>query len=48
MHEPTRARMEENYAKRGIDINAARLRMATLPTSSEAPFWSLSLCLQLA
>ena len=30
-----RARMEADYAKRGIEMNAARLRMATMPESAE-------------
>lgn len=27
--------MEEHYKKRGVELNAARLRMATLPTGAE-------------
>lgn len=34
-HEPTVQRMQENYSKRGMELNAARLRMATLPTPAE-------------
>lgn len=30
-HQPTVERMQESYEKRGIDLNEARLRMATLP-----------------
>jgi len=31
LHEPTVARMRPYYASRGVELNAARLRMATLP-----------------
>ena len=37
VHEPTVARMKVSYAARGLEVNAARLRMATLPTPSEVP-----------
>jgi hypothetical protein len=30
--------MRESYARRGVELNAARLRMATLPTPSEVLF----------
>lgn len=35
VHPDAHARMEADYAARGIDFNAARLRMATLPEGSE-------------
>lgn len=35
LHQPTVERMRENYSKRGIELNEARLRMATLPKESE-------------
>lgn len=35
VHEPTVARMREHYGKRGIELNDARLRMATLPAGAE-------------
>lgn len=38
MHQPTVARMQEHYDKRGIELNSARLRMATLPTPAEVLF----------
>lgn len=31
VHGPTLERMQEHYKARGIELNAARLRMATLP-----------------
>jgi molybdopterin-biosynthesis enzyme MoeA-like protein len=34
-HAPTVAAMEEHYEERGLELNAARLRMATLPTPAE-------------
>ena len=30
-HQPTIDRMLEHYGKRGLELNEARLRMATLP-----------------
>ena len=36
LDEGTVVLMKEHYGKRGIELNAARLRMATLPTPSEA------------
>ena len=30
LHEPTVQRMQEHYSKRGVELNEARLRMATL------------------
>lgn len=38
LHEPTVERMRESYAKRGMELNAARLRMATLPSPAEVLF----------
>eukprot|EP00198_Chlamydomonas_reinhardtii_P000221 XP_001689556.1 predicted protein [Chlamydomonas reinhardtii] len=38
LHEPTVARMRESYAARGMELNEARLRMATLPTPAEVLF----------
>ena len=38
MHEPTVERMREAYTKRGVELNAARLRMATLPLPAEVLF----------
>ena len=35
LHEPTVERMRENYSKRGVELNEARLRMATLPAAAE-------------
>ena len=35
VHAPTVARMREHYGKRGVELNDARLRMATLPASAE-------------
>lgn len=35
VHEPTVKLMQEHYAKSGKDVNAARLRMATLPQGAE-------------
>lgn len=37
LHEPTVQRMREHYGKRGIELNEARLRMATLPAGAEVP-----------
>lgn len=37
LHQPTVERMKVEYAKRGVELNAARLRMATLPAPSGAP-----------
>lgn len=36
VHEPTVKLMQEHYAKSGKEVNAARLRMATLPQGAEA------------
>lgn len=38
MHQPTVARMQEHYTKRGVELNSARLRMATLPAPAEVLF----------
>ncbi|KAF5832752.1 MoaB/Mog domain-containing protein [Dunaliella salina] len=38
LHGPTVERMRESYARRGMELNEARLRMATLPTPSEVLF----------
>lgn len=35
VHEPTLKLMQEYYAKSGKEVNAARLRMATLPQGAE-------------
>lgn len=35
VHEPTVKLMQEHYAKSGKEVNAARLRMATLPQGAE-------------
>ncbi|CAL5224230.1 g6882 [Coccomyxa viridis] len=35
LHEPTVQRMQEHYSKRGVELNEARLRMATLPAGAE-------------
>lgn len=35
LHAPTVERMRESYSKRGMELNEARLRMATLPMPSE-------------
>jgi molybdopterin-biosynthesis enzyme MoeA-like protein len=35
LHQPTVERMRAHYDKRGIELNAARLRMATLPATAE-------------
>ena len=35
LHEPTVLRMQEHYTKRGLELNSARLRMATLPSPAE-------------
>lgn len=35
LHEPTVQRMKEVYDRRGLELNAARLRMATLPDPCE-------------
>lgn len=38
LHQPTVERMKVEYGKRGVEINEARLRMATLPFPSEVLF----------
>jgi molybdopterin-biosynthesis enzyme MoeA-like protein len=38
LHDPTVALMQQHYAARGVELNEARLRMATLPTPSEVLF----------
>ncbi|GLI70078.1 hypothetical protein VaNZ11_014851 [Volvox africanus] len=38
LHQPTVERMKLSYAARGMELNEARLRMATLPTPSEVLF----------
>ena len=35
VHEPAVELMQEHYAKSGKEVNAARLRMATLPQGAE-------------
>ena len=35
VHAPTRQLMQDHYGPRGLEINEARLRMATLPSPSE-------------
>ena len=35
LHQPTEERMREHYGKRGVKLNQARLRMATLPATAE-------------
>lgn len=35
VHEPTVKLMQEHYSKSGKEVNAARLRMATLPQGAE-------------
>ena len=37
-HAPTVQRMREHYDKRGVELNEARLRMATLPAPAEVLF----------
>lgn len=41
LHEPTAARMREHYGARGVELNQARLRMATLPATAEVGVFSL-------
>ena len=38
LHEPTVERMRENYSKRGVELNEARLRMATLPAAAKVMY----------
>ena len=38
-HEPTIERMRENYSKRGLELNDARLRMATIPSPAQVSFF---------
>ena len=35
VHEGTAAKMRQHYDARGLELNAARLRMATLPATAE-------------
>jgi molybdopterin-biosynthesis enzyme MoeA-like protein len=35
LHQPTVERMRAHYDARGMELNAARLRMATLPATAE-------------
>lgn len=35
LHQPTVERMREHYGKRGVELNQARLRMATLPATAQ-------------
>ena len=37
LHGPTVERMKENYSKRGVELNDARLRMAKLPQTAQVP-----------
>ena len=37
-------RMREHYGKRGVELNEARLRMATLPAGAEVPSADQFLC----
>lgn len=48
LHEPTVQRMREHYSKRGVELNEARLRMATLPAGAEVAPLSLVLCIRIA
>ena len=41
VHEATVARMRQHYDKRGLELNAARLRMATLPATAEVLAFTL-------
>ena len=45
LHEPTVERMRENCSKRGVELNEARLRMATLPAAAEV-MHAIYLCTQ--
>ena len=47
LHEPTVERMRENYSKRGVELNEARLRMATLPAAAEV-MPAIDLCTQVS
>lgn len=38
LHQPTLERMHEHYSGRGLEVNDARKRMATLPADSEVLF----------
>ena len=35
VHEGTAAKMRQHYDARGLELNSARLRMATLPATAE-------------
>ena len=35
LHQPTVDLMQEHYSQRGLELNAARLRMATLPCPAD-------------
>ena len=52
LHKPTVERMRESYSKRGVELNEARLRMATLPAAAEVMpaihLCTLVMCLSLA
>ena len=37
-HEPTIERMKKHYSTRGLELNEARLRMATLPSPAQASY----------
>ena len=41
VHAPTRQRMQDHYGPRGLEINEARLRMATLPSPGEVSLWQV-------
>ena len=38
--------MQEDYSKRGVELNASRLRMARLPTPSEVRLLPISLIIR--
>ena len=42
MHEGTAAKMRQHYDARGMELNAARLRMATLPANAEVDCCSIN------
>ena len=42
VHEGTAAKMRQHYDARGMELNAARLRMATLPATAEVHCCSIS------
>ena len=38
LHKPTIERMHEHYSKRGLELNSARQRMATLPNGCQVHY----------